>query len=75
MLASLKSAALLGAFRGRTPRDIGAAAQAMAGLSRIFLDHRPFLSDLEINPLIVLAAGEGVRAVDVRPVLRNDANR
>ena len=75
MLASLKSAALLGAFRGRAPRDVGAAAQAMAGLSRIFLDHRPFLSDLEINPLIVLAAGEGVCAVDVRPVLRNDANR
>jgi succinyl-CoA synthetase beta subunit len=26
------------------------------------------LSDLEINPLIVLAANEGVRAVDVRLV-------
>jgi hypothetical protein len=26
------------------------------------------LSDLEINPLMVLAKGQGVRAVDVRPV-------
>jgi succinyl-CoA synthetase beta subunit len=42
----------------------------MAGLSRLFLDHRPLLADLEINPLTVLAAGEGVRAVDVRVVRR-----
>jgi acetate---CoA ligase (ADP-forming) len=70
MLRSLKGAALLGEFRGRPPRDIAAAARAMAGLSRIFLDHRPFLADLEVNPLMVLAAGEGVRAVDVRAVRR-----
>jgi hypothetical protein len=35
------------------------------------MDHRPFLSDLEINPLIVLAEGEGVRAVDVRTIFRS----
>ena len=42
----------------------------MTGLSRLFLDHRAWLSDLEINPLIVLAKGEGARAVDVRVVRR-----
>jgi hypothetical protein len=42
----------------------------MAGLSRLFLDHRPFLRDLEVNPLMALAEGQGVRAVDVRPVRR-----
>ena len=36
----------------------------------LFLDHRPWLSDFEINPLIVLAQGDGVRAVDVRVVRR-----
>jgi acyl-CoA synthetase (NDP forming) len=70
MLLSLKSAALFGAFRGRPARDIAAAVRAMAGLSRLFLDHRGLLADLEINPLTVLAAGEGVRAVDVRIVRR-----
>ena len=40
----------------------------MTGLSRLFLDHRPWLTDLEINPLMVLAEGKGVRAVDVRIV-------
>ena len=70
MLASLKGAPLLGEFRGRPARDAAAIARAMAGLSRLFLDHRPFLRDLEINPLVALGTGAGVRAVDVRPVRR-----
>jgi len=40
----------------------------ICGLSAIFLEHREMLSDLEINPLMVLPKGEGVRAVDVRCV-------
>jgi acetyltransferase len=70
MLSSLRGASLLGAFRGRAARDVDAVVRAMTGLSRLFLDHRNLLSDLEINPLIVLAEGNGVRAVDVRVVLR-----
>lgn len=70
MLGGLAGAKLLGPFRGRPARDVAALTRAMAGLSRIFLDHRPYLSDLEINPLVVLGQGAGVRAVDVRPVRR-----
>jgi acyl-CoA synthetase (NDP forming) len=66
MLLSLKGAALFGPFRGRPARDLDAAARALAGLSQLFLDHRPFIADLEINPLMVMEAGAGVRAVDVR---------
>jgi acetate---CoA ligase (ADP-forming) len=70
MLRSLRGAALLGAFRGRPPRDMQAVVRAMTGLSSLFADHRPWLSDLEINPLIVLAENQGARAVDVRLVRR-----
>ncbi len=49
-------------------RDIDALIDAMCGLSALFLDHRIWLSDLEVNPLMVLAEGRGVRAVDVRPI-------
>ena len=71
MIRSLRGAALLGAFRGRAAaRHRSRRAGAMIGLSRLFLDHRATLSDLEINPLIVLAEGQGVRAVDVRTVAR-----
>jgi acyl-CoA synthetase (NDP forming) len=71
MIRSLRGAALLGAFRGRAPRDVEAVVRAMAGLSRIFTEHRGTLSDIEINPMIVLAEGQGVRAVDVRTVARS----
>ncbi len=72
MLASLRGASLLGEFRGRPARDVDAVVAAMTGLSRLFLDHRAFLSDFEINPLIVLAKGDGARAVDVRVVPRKE---
>ena len=70
MVGELRSAAAFGEFRGRAARDVDALAAAVAGLSQFFLDHRPWLSEIEINPLMVLAEGEGVRAVDIRPVLK-----
>lgn len=70
LIRSLRGAPLFGPFRGRAARDLDAAVRAMTGLSRLFIDHRAWLSDLEINPLIVRADGEGVRAVDVRLIRR-----
>jgi len=70
MLRSLRGAPLLAEFRGRPARDTEAVVRAMVGLSQLFLDHRPWLSDLEINPLIVRGNNEGARAVDVRAVRR-----
>jgi acetate---CoA ligase (ADP-forming) len=70
MIFSLRGAPLLGAFRGRPERDVAALTQAMIGLSRLFMAYRPWWSDVEINPLVVRAKGEGVRAVDVRIVPR-----
>jgi succinyl-CoA synthetase beta subunit len=68
MLGELKVAKLLAGFRGRPPGDVDALVDAICGLSDFYLDHRHLLTDLEINPLIVRAKGEGVRAVDVRLV-------
>jgi len=42
--------------------------KAMVGLSDIFATHRNYLSDMEINPIMVRPRGEGVAAVDVRLV-------
>jgi acetyltransferase len=68
MIGELKVAKLLAGFRGKPAADVDALVQAICGLSDLYLDHRHLLSDLEINPLIVLPKGNGVRAVDVRPV-------
>ena len=66
MVDELAGRAILDGFRGRPPADRPALSAAIAGLSAFYLDHRPFLSDLEVNPLIVLAEGGGVRAADIR---------
>ena len=71
MLGELRGAKVFRGFRGQGPRDLDALSRAVAGLARFFADHRPWLSEIEINPLIVLAEGEGVRAVDVRPIRRD----
>jgi acyl-CoA synthetase (NDP forming) len=68
MIHSLRGAPLFGRFRGRPPRDTDALIRAMTGLSSFFVDYSQWLSDIEINPLIVLSNDEGVRAVDVRVV-------
>jgi acetate---CoA ligase (ADP-forming) len=59
---------LLAGFRGRPAADLDALIAAICGLSELYLDHRHLLTDLEVNPLIVLPKGKGVRAVDVRTV-------
>jgi acetyltransferase len=66
MIAELKVARLLAGFRGRPAADLDALVTAICGLSDFYLEHRHLLSDLEVNPLIVLPKGKGVRAVDVR---------
>jgi acetate---CoA ligase (ADP-forming) len=68
MLASLRSAPLLGEFRGQPARDVDALVRAVLGLAALFLDHREQLSDVEINPLMVGRKGEGACAVDLRIV-------
>ncbi len=66
MLAGLRSAPLLGSFRGQPPRDVDALVAAILGLAQLFLDHRDAISDIEVNPLMIGFQGAGVRAVDVR---------
>lgn len=68
MLGELRGSKVLEAFRGQPARDVDAAATAIAGLSQLFLAHRPWVVDLEVNPLMVLERGKGVRAIDVRQV-------
>ncbi len=68
MLKELKGYPVLEGVRGQRRRDISALVRAIAGLSKIFVDHRSHLSDLEINPLMVREEGSGVAAVDVRVI-------
>jgi len=68
MLDELKGRALLEAYRGKPERDVEAVVSTAVALGNLFLEHRGWLGDIEINPLMILAKGEGVRAVDVRVI-------
>jgi acyl-CoA synthetase (NDP forming) len=64
MLQGLKMWPLLAGTRGSTPRDVEAAAAAIAELSWLGTDLGERLVEFEINPLIVLESG--AVAVDAR---------
>jgi acyl-CoA synthetase (NDP forming) len=66
LVRSLRGAALLTGMRGRPPLDVGAAARALAAVSRVAAEH-PEIAELEINPLLVSAAG--ATGLDARIVL------
>ena len=65
MLAELRGAALLGAFRGRAAGDREALAQALVRLGALATAH-PEIVECDVNPLLVLDAGDGCVAVDAR---------
>jgi acetate---CoA ligase (ADP-forming) len=64
MLGELRGAALLRGFRGAPSADVEALADAVARFSRLIADHASVLAEADLNPIIVLPAGHGVRIVD-----------
>jgi acyl-CoA synthetase (NDP forming) len=62
-LAKLKTAKLLQGFRGAPPVDIKAVAAAAAAVGRL-MRARPDIAEVDVNPLMVHAAGRGATALD-----------
>jgi acyl-CoA synthetase (NDP forming) len=63
VLRSLKGAALLDEFRGSPARDIDAIVDAVVSLGAFIRAHRE-VREVDINPLMVFAKGEGTLALD-----------
>jgi acyl-CoA synthetase (NDP forming) len=64
MLRSLRAFAVLDGARGRRRTDLKAAARAIAALSRFAAAHAESVSEIDINPLLLRAEGEGAVALD-----------
>ena len=64
MLGELKAFPLLNGFRGRPPADVQAAVDAITALALAAQALAPNASEIEINPLLVRAQGEGAAALD-----------
>jgi acetyltransferase len=64
MISEVKGSRLLQGFRGSAPADIDALADVLVRVSHLAVNLDGQLSELDINPLLVLPAGQGVKAVD-----------
>jgi acyl-CoA synthetase (NDP forming) len=64
LIGELKGAALLDGVRGARPADKPALAELMVALSRFAADHAEQIEEIDLNPVIVHEAGEGLSIVD-----------
>lgn len=65
MVESIKTIKLLKGVRGEKESDIDGIVESIQRLSQLVNDF-PEIEEFDMNPLLVLEKGNGVRAVDVR---------
>ena len=70
MINQVKGSRLLHGFRGTPPADMDALAAALVSVSQLAVNLEGTLSELDINPLMVLPAGQGIKAADALAVFR-----
>jgi acetate---CoA ligase (ADP-forming) len=68
MVESVKAYPILRGVRGEKPSDVPALTEAIERVSQLAVEI-PEVVELDINPMIVRSAGQGVVAVDARVVL------
>ena len=68
-LSGLRVARLLGGYRGHPAGDVTAAVRAIAAIAAAAEALGDRLIELDVNPLLVLPAGQGAVAVDALIVL------
>jgi acetyltransferase len=61
---SLRGAALFSEFRGRPPADLQALITATVNFSYLIKDLKDIFKEIDVNPLMVLGPGKGVKALD-----------
>ena len=62
-LGNLRSAKLLAGVRGAPPADVGAVVQVVLAIGRL-MQTLPDFSEIDVNPLMVHAEGQGATALD-----------
>jgi len=74
MIESVKTINLLKGVRGEKPHDLVAIRESLQRLSQLITDFQE-IEELDVNPLLVLEDGKGVRAIDIRISLKKNSNR
>jgi 4-hydroxybutyrate---CoA ligase (ADP-forming) len=74
MVESIKTIKLLKGARGEKESDIDGIVESIQRLSQLVTDF-PEIEEFDMNPLLVLEKGNGVRAVDVRIGLKSQKDK
>src|SRR6056297_1059543 len=64
MIAEVRATRLLTGFRGRPSGDLDALAGVLVAMSKLAAGTHPEVTEAEVNPLVVMADGQGAVAVD-----------
>ncbi len=64
LLGRLKGAPVLGPYRGAPPADTDALVELIVRLSLFAADYADVIAEVDLNPVIVHAKGQGVSVVD-----------
>jgi len=70
MIGEVKGSKLLQGFRGKPAADVDALADTLVRVSHLAVHLEGKLAELDINPLMVMPAGQGVKAADALMVLQ-----
>lgn len=72
MIRELRHGVVLDGVRGHRPSDKEALIGAVLALSKLASDYYDIIAEIDINPAIVLAAGQGLQVVDILVTLKDN---
>jgi acetate---CoA ligase (ADP-forming) len=75
LLARLNGAAVLHAHRGQSAADVNALVDLMVRVSQFATDHADYIAEIDLNPVLVHPAGQGISVVDALIVKRSGEQR
>lgn len=75
MVREISGYKILEGFRGRPAADIKAITDILLKVSKLSIDKKETVLELDLNPLIVQPAGKGAKAVDARFVVSKATDR
>ena len=75
MIREIRAFKILDGARGQPKGDLDALAESIVRLSALAMDLKEQVAELDINPLFVLPAGQGVKAGDALIKLRAQSER
>jgi acyl-CoA synthetase (NDP forming) len=70
MITETRAATLLGGFRGGPPADVAALARCLEAIADFAWAEREAIAEIDVNPIMVRARGEGCVVVDALIVPR-----